>query len=98
MEALVVDPSGYDWPGKPPEAPVLNWWLFKGQNALVLQEFAASNLTYYDVIDGYDLMIRRPDLHKAPSDCLHSCIPGKVDVYPQLLLHYLSMEPRHAPQ
>jgi hypothetical protein len=57
MEALVADPSGYEWPGKPPDAPKFYWWLFKGQNALVLQEFSMSNLTY-DVIDGYDLMYR----------------------------------------
>jgi GDSL/SGNH-like Acyl-Esterase family found in Pmr5 and Cas1p len=94
MEALVADPQGYEWTGKPPNAPKFYWWLFKGQNALVLQEFAASNLTY-DVIDGYDLMIGRPDSHLAPSDCLHSCFPGKMDVYPQLLLHYLSMEPMY---
>jgi hypothetical protein len=94
MEALVADPSGYEWPGKPPDAPKFYWWLFKGQNALVLQEFAMSNLTY-DVIDGYDLMIGRPDSHLMPSDCLHSCFPGKMDVYPQLFLHYLSMEPMY---
>jgi hypothetical protein len=88
MEALVADPTGYEWPGKPPDMPKFYWWLFKGQNELVLQAFAASNLSY-DVIDGYDLMIRRPDLHKPPGDCLHSCVPGKMDVYPQLFLHYL---------
>jgi hypothetical protein len=49
---------------------------------VVLQEFAMSNLTY-DVIDGYDLMIGRPDSHLMPSDCSHSCFPGKMDVYPQ---------------
>lgn len=38
------------------------------------------------IVDGYHINIRRPDQHY---DCLHSCYPGKMDVYAQIMLHYL---------
>jgi hypothetical protein len=92
MEALVANLSGYLWVVGGED---FSWWKFLEQNALILKEFEASNLTY-DIIDGYDVMIRRPDLHYLPNiDCLHSCYPGKMDVYPQLLWHYLNMKPRY---
>jgi len=43
---------------------------------------------YYQVLDAYDINLLRPDMHRPP-DCLHSCYPGKMDVYNQLLLHSL---------
>ena len=92
MEELVANLSGYIWFVGGED---FSWWKFREQNELILKEFEASNLTY-DVIDGYDLMIRRPDLHYLPNiDCLHSCYPGKMDVYPQLLWHFLNMKPKY---
>jgi hypothetical protein len=40
----------------------------------------------YQILDGYHINVLRPEKH---TDCLHSCCPGKMDVYPQLMLHYL---------
>ena len=46
----------------------------------------------FDIIDAYDLNVLRPDEHRAhQGDCLHNCYPGKMDVYNQLLLHFLKM-------
>lgn len=73
--------------------PHWGWWDFKRQNEVILAELAASNLTY-DILDGYEMMIMRPDLHKTrEKDCLHSCYPGKSDAYTPLLLHYLMQDP-----
>jgi hypothetical protein len=47
----------------------------------------------FDIIDAYHINLLRPDEHRwqhNQSDCLHSCYPGKMDLYNQLLLHYLS--------
>jgi GDSL/SGNH-like Acyl-Esterase family found in Pmr5 and Cas1p len=72
-----------------------HWQDFKHQNKLVLDTFQAySAITglQYDVIDAYEINILRPDRHRwHQNDCLHSCYPGKMDVYNQLLLHFLSM-------
>jgi hypothetical protein len=47
----------------------------------------------YRIIDAYDINILRPDEHRAhDGDCLHNCYPGKMDIYNQLLLHYLRMD------
>ena len=58
----------------------------------MLETFEKSNLSY-SAIDAYKINIRRPDLHNSRSDgffyCLHSCIPGKSDIYNRLLLHFL---------
>jgi GDSL/SGNH-like Acyl-Esterase family found in Pmr5 and Cas1p len=52
-----------------------------------------TNAISYRVIDAYHLNLRRPDEHRAHADdCLHNCYPGKMDVYNQLLLHYLKMD------
>jgi hypothetical protein len=46
----------------------------------------------FDIIDAYDINVLRPDEHRAhQGDCLHNCYPGKMDVYSQLLLHFLKM-------
>ena len=69
-----------------------HWHDFARQNELVLQEFETSGLDY-NVIDGYHINILRPDDHRSrDGDCLHNCYPGKMDVYNQLLLHFLCME------
>ena len=88
IEAMVANKTSYD--------PNWFWWDFQRQNLRVLDELAASNLEY-DILDGYDMMVMRPDLHKTRgSDCLHSCYPGKVDAYPPLLLQYLLQDPYKA--
>ena len=44
----------------------------------------------FEILDAYYLNVLRPDEHRAhQGDCLHNCYPGKMDVYNQLLLHYL---------
>jgi hypothetical protein len=83
MEALVANLSNYA-SGK---AQNFHWWDMKHQNNLMLDAFSKSGLAY-EVIDAYGINILRPDLHR-PGDCLHSCYPGKMDVYNQLLLHFL---------
>ena len=55
------------------------------------QDLSRHNNTF-DIIDAYDINILRPDEHRAhQGDCLHNCYPGKMDVYNQLLLHFLKM-------
>ena len=69
-----------------------HWHDFARQNDLILDELNASGLEY-NVIDGYHLNILRPDEHRShDGDCLHNCYPGKMDVYNQLLLHFLRIE------
>jgi hypothetical protein len=65
------------------------WDHFQHQNQLVLDILLQSNLSSLDILDAYYLNVRRPDLHASPDDCLHNCLPGKVVVFNQLLLHYL---------
>ena len=69
-----------------------NWHHFRRQNELALQELQRSTLQY-QVLDAYHLNLLRPDGHRIrDEDCLHSCYPGKMDVYNTLLLHFLRME------
>lgn len=69
-----------------------HWQDFARQNELILHELESSGLDY-NVIDGYHVNILRPDEHRSrDGDCLHNCYPGKMDVYNQLLLHFLRME------
>jgi GDSL/SGNH-like Acyl-Esterase family found in Pmr5 and Cas1p len=84
MEAHVANLSLYDSNGVR-----YHWQGFRHQNLLAEAELERrrANLPYR-VLDGYRINILRPDGH-ARSDCLHSCYPGKMDVYAQLLLHYL---------
>jgi hypothetical protein len=89
MESLVESRSSYTdetmWD--------YHWQDFKHQNNLILdllQQYSASTGLQYEVIDAYEINILRPDRHRwHQNDCLHSCYPGKMDVYNQLLLHYL---------
>lgn len=69
-----------------------HWYDYHHQNKLVLKLLEESGLEF-QVIDAYELNMRRPDEHRAQQgDCLHNCYPGKMDVYNQLLLHYLKMQ------
>jgi hypothetical protein len=63
------------------------WWRYKFQNELAVSALRESSLSF-QVLDAYDINILRPDRHRG-LDCLHSCYPGKMDVYNQMLLHYL---------
>lgn len=66
-----------------------HWGDFKRQNHLVLDAFRKTNLTY-DVIDGYEILMLRPDAHVGlNADCMHNCEPGKLIVYNQLLMHFM---------
>lgn len=87
MEVLIGNVSTYSVWG-PPGAPSFQWWNFKRQNELMLDLFAHSGLQY-QVMDAYDVLTLRPDHHRPPNDCLHSCYPSKTDVYNQWLLHLL---------
>lgn len=85
MEDYIAEASKYyNQPNHFPE-----WAQFKRQNELSLLVYERANLTY-DVLDAYHINLLRPDEHLSRrNDCLHSCIPGKMDVYNQLLLHFL---------
>jgi len=88
MEANVADMSFYKG-GTRTSVPArgFHWWDFQHQNELMIQAFSESGLAY-EVMDAYDINILRPDKHRG-SDCLHSCYPGKMEVYNQLTLHIL---------
>lgn len=89
IESLIGDLSNYD-----NRTVNYHWYDYQHQNELVVnmltQTFGPSEV---EIIDGYYLNVRRPDEHRAhQGDCLHSCYPGKMDVYSQLLLHYLKAQ------
>ena len=87
MEERVADLSFYN-----NRSLKFHWYDYQNQNLLVLEELQKSGLPYR-VIDAYYLNMRRPDEHRAhQNDCLHNCYPGKMDVYNQLMLHYLRMD------
>ena len=73
-----------------------HWYDFQHQNEIVLDLLKESGLLEklnVQVIDAYYINTLRPDEHRADAgDCLHSCFPGKMDVYNRLLLHYLKMQ------
>jgi GDSL/SGNH-like Acyl-Esterase family found in Pmr5 and Cas1p len=84
MEAHVANLSLYD-----DTTRGYHWQDFRRQNLLVLEELQKRGARLpHRILDGYLINLLRPDGHLLP-DCLHSCYPGKMDVYPQLLLHYL---------
>jgi hypothetical protein len=101
VEALVANLSNYN-----DHTMTYHWYDYQRQNQLALTELqswqAAQNNNnnnnnapfHYRIIDAYDINILRPDEHRAHDggDCLHNCYPGKMDVYNQLLLHYLRMD------
>ena len=87
MESRVADLSFYN-----ERSIKFHWYDYQHQNELVLKELEMSGLPYR-VIDGYYLNMLRPDEHRAhQNDCLHNCYPGKMDVYAQLMFHYLRMD------
>ena len=88
MESLIQNMSNYVFH---PKGDTFKWWNFKYQNDIVLDLYSHSNVTF-TIIDGYLLLVLRPDKHRAPDDCLHSCHAGSFDVYPQLILHYLAAD------
>lgn len=98
MEALVADRSLYldddessssDDPRHKRPKLSYQWYDYQHQNELTLSVLQDSGIPF-QVIDAYSLNILRPDDHRAlQGDCLHNCFPGKMDVYNQLLLHYL---------
>jgi len=66
------------------------WWKMKGQNRLVEDAFSRRSSTLdYEVLDAYDVMMRRPDGHQGGPDCVHYCLPGPPDVLSRMLLHTL---------
>jgi len=75
-----------------------HWQDYNRQNRLILQELKnAVPALEYTVMDAYPINMRRPDDHRAhQGDCLHNCYPGKMDVYNQLLLHFLTMQRRRS--
>lgn len=85
MESMIANMSNY----REPNQKSFHWWDLKRQNILMLRLFFESGLDF-QVMDAYDINILRPDHHRPP-DCLHSCCPGKMDVYNQLLLHLMKI-------
>jgi molybdopterin-biosynthesis enzyme MoeA-like protein len=82
MEALIADRgTAFDERG---------WWAFERQNTF-MENLLAQNDLEATFMDGYDLLLTRPDLHIGgrKSDCLHYCLPGPPDVMNQVLLHEL---------
>jgi hypothetical protein len=84
MDALIADRgTAFDSHG---------WWDFGRQN-MFMENLLAQNDLEATFMDGYDLLLTRPDLHiggnKKGGDCLHYCLPGPPDVLNQVLLHEL---------
>jgi len=90
MESYVEDMSNYD-----ENTLKYHWYDFRRQNELVEEELGRllPPRHRYRIIDAYHLNVLRPDQHRSwQGDCLHSCYPGKMDVYSRLLLHYLRLD------
>jgi hypothetical protein len=90
----IVSPSNLP-PPIPEDKDQYQWSLFRTYDEI------ARNLTvtypFFDYIDMYPLSLR-PDGHpgynaynwaKVGGDCLHFCLPGPLDVFGTLMLHYL---------
>lgn len=87
MEAWISNRSNYN-----NRTIKYHWYDYQHQNELVLSLLQQELKDDFDVLDAYYLNILRPDEHRAhQGDCLHSCYPGKMDVYNRLLLHFLYM-------
>jgi hypothetical protein len=84
MEAWIDDRSHYD-----AHTIGYHWYDYQRQNLLAEQVWKKANFPV-TILDAYDLNVLRPDQHRAhQGDCLHNCYPGKMDVYSQLMMHYL---------
>jgi hypothetical protein len=93
MESFLANFSNYKGldAGKTSPLSEFHWWNFKRQNTLMLDALNNSGFVF-QVMDAYDINILQTDLHRFPiGDCLHSCYPGKMDVYSQLLSHLLQL-------
>lgn len=86
MEAWIGNHSNYD-----NHTINYHWYDYQHQNNLaldILREGLGED--GFEVLDAYYLNVLRPDEHRThQGDCLHNCYPGKMDVYNQLLLHFL---------
>ena len=96
MEALINNRSNYD-----NRTIEYHWFDYQRQNQMVVdmlsrqQSFSQQALTpfFLEIMDAYYLNVLRPDEHRThQGDCLHNCYPGKMDVYSQLLLHFLKTQ------
>ena len=63
------------------------WTKFNHQNELIINALNESGLIF-DVLDAYAINMLRPDSH---TDCLHSCLGSKQDVYSQAILHLMRL-------
>jgi hypothetical protein len=87
METWIANRSNYD-----DRTMHYHWYDYQHQNELVIDTLYRGLGNEFDVLDAYNLNIRRPDEHRSSKgDCLHNCYPGKMDVYNQLMLHFLKM-------
>jgi hypothetical protein len=87
MEAWIANRSNYN-----NRTIKYHWYDYQHQNELVLDTLYRSLGDDFDVLDAYHLNLLRPDEHRAhQGDCLHNCYPGKMDLYSQLMLHFLKM-------
>jgi hypothetical protein len=87
MEASIANLSHYN-----NHTILYHWYDYQHQNELVLDILKRNLGDDFDVLDAYHLNVLRPDEHRAhQGDCLHNCYPGKMDVYSQLMLHFLKM-------
>ena len=96
MEALINNRSNYN-----NRTIKYHWFDYQHQNELVVnmltthKSFSEVSLTpfFFQIMDAYYINVLRPDEHRTHQrDCLHNCYPGKMDVYSQLLLHFLKMQ------
>ena len=72
-----------------PVSRAYNWHEFQRQNLLIEQALKESSVRY-QIMDAYYINIVRPDDHRySNNDCLHTCLGSKLDVYAQIILHYL---------
>lgn len=96
MEALINDRSNYN-----NRTIKYRWFDYQRQNEMVVDMLTQhpyfsremSSTFFFEIMDAYYLNVLRPDEHRIhQGDCLHNCYPGKMDVYSQLLLHFLKKQ------
>lgn len=95
MRNLIMNRQSYD-----EKSIEYHWYDFEHQNELILgllmdatNEAEEGPGLSFTCLPAYQVNILRPDLHRInQNDCLHNCYPGKMDVYSQMLLHFLRRE------